>query len=85
MLADRLNDLYGVLNGVDPQIWNPKKDFLIVANYSITTVAAGKAKCKTALQEITGLEKKEDALLFCLNKSLKTIFKMKNQIYGFRN
>ena len=62
LLADRLNDLYGVLNGVDPQIWNPKKDSLIAANYSITTVAAGKAKCKTALQEMTGLAKKEDAL-----------------------
>ena len=32
LLVDRHNDLYGVLNGVDPQIWNPKKDSLIAAN-----------------------------------------------------
>lgn len=64
LLADRHNDLYGVLNGVDPQIWNPKKDTLIEANYSSTTVATGKAECKIALQQMMGLAKKEDALLF---------------------
>ncbi|MBK2111974.1 glycogen synthase GlgA [Francisella tularensis subsp. novicida FSC159] len=64
LLADRHNDLYGVLNGVDPQIWNPKKDSLIATNYSSTTVATGKAKCKLALQQMMGLAEKEDALLF---------------------
>ncbi|MBK2357151.1 glycogen synthase GlgA [Francisella hispaniensis] len=64
LLADRHNDLYGVLNGVDPQIWNPKRDTLIEANYSSTTVATGKAECKIALQQMMGLAKKEDALLF---------------------
>ncbi|MDE4971901.1 starch synthase, partial [Francisella tularensis subsp. holarctica] len=64
LLADRHNDLYGVLNGVDPQIWNPKKDSLIATNYSSTTVATGKAKCKLALQLMIGLAEKEDALLF---------------------
>ncbi|XSZ47407.1 hypothetical protein ACP8HZ_01205 [Francisella noatunensis] len=48
----------GVLNGVDPQVWNPKKDTLIEANYSVTTANVGKAKCKTALQAMTGLAKK---------------------------
>ncbi|MEY8701586.1 glycosyltransferase, partial [Francisella philomiragia] len=64
LLADRHNDLYGVLNGVDPQVWNPKKDTLIEANYSVTTANVGKAKCKTALQKMTGLAKKEDAVVF---------------------
>ncbi|MFC4892010.1 glycogen synthase GlgA [Pseudofrancisella aestuarii] len=64
LLSNRKYDLYGILNGVDPKVWNPIKDPYIDANYSSTTIAAGKLKCKTALQQMTGLKVQNDAPLF---------------------
>ncbi|MBF0555111.1 MAG: glycogen synthase GlgA [Nitrospirae bacterium] len=54
VLMDRAADLYGVLNGVDYEHWNPETDSLIAANYSIDNLA-GKALCKADLQRIFGL------------------------------
>jgi starch synthase len=54
MLKDRSADLYGVLNGIDDNIWNPAVDKLIPANYT-PDKPAGKTKCKTALRKKAGL------------------------------
>ncbi|AXH33533.1 glycogen synthase GlgA [Francisella opportunistica] len=64
LLSKRKHDLYGVLNGVDPKVWNPKIDPFIEANYTITTVAAQKLECKTALQKMVGLKVQNEAPLF---------------------
>ena len=50
VLKDRKNDLFGVLNGIDYDIWNPAIDNLIPANYTPEKLM-GKAKCKTALRK----------------------------------
>lgn len=34
LLASRKNDLYGILNGVDYDVWNPETDTYLQANYS---------------------------------------------------
>jgi starch synthase len=49
LLRHRSPDLFGVLNGMDYQTWNPETDELIEANYSQRALA-GKAKNKIALQ-----------------------------------
>lgn len=54
VLADREQDLTGILNGCDYQHWNPYRDKLLPAKYSPKRMA-GKAKCKTALQQRMGL------------------------------
>lgn len=46
--------LGGILNGISDE-WNPAEDPHIVANYNITTMKEGKAKCKAALQNMLGL------------------------------
>lgn len=65
LLRDRGGALSGVLNGVDPAIWNPEHDALIAASYSADKLA-GKAKCKAALQATMGLEVVADKPLFAV-------------------
>jgi starch synthase len=50
VLRQRRQDLYGVLNGIDYSIWNPKKDPRIPANYGGENLK-GKALCKRGLEE----------------------------------
>lgn len=50
VLRQRRQDLYGVLNGIDYSIWNPKKDADIPANFTAENLK-GKAACKRALEE----------------------------------
>lgn len=51
----RAGDLYGILNGVDYEEWNPVKDPLIAPNNFSAKDLKGKAKAKKALQSEMGL------------------------------
>ncbi len=53
ILRKRSKDLYGIINGIDYDGWNPEKDTFIPANYSIDDLS-GKAKCKKSLQKECG-------------------------------
>ena len=55
VLATRKTDLYGVLNGVDYEEWNPGTDILIPENYNAADLA-GKPICKKALVKNFGLK-----------------------------
>jgi starch synthase len=59
VIKDRENDLFGVLNGIDYDIWNPETDPYIAANYSINDLS-GKAECKRDLQRAFGLPERPD-------------------------
>jgi starch synthase len=48
ILAMRKSDLYGILNGVDYEEWNPEEDKYIAAHYSSTDLN-GKQTCKEDL------------------------------------
>ncbi len=50
ILKANQSKLFGILNGVDYSIWNPKTDRLIPANYSIDDLH-GKSICKTNIQQ----------------------------------
>ena len=51
--------LCGILNGIDYHYYDPKNDPAIAAKFSVRSMA-GKAACKKALQEETGLPVRED-------------------------
>ncbi len=51
VLRSRSDQLHGIVNGVDYSAWNPATDQNLPENYSVDNWAAGKAKCKAALQE----------------------------------
>jgi starch synthase len=54
VLAARRADLRGILNGIDVEEWNPARDPHLPSPFDRRRLA-GKARCKTALQEEVGL------------------------------
>jgi starch synthase len=61
-LRARADDLMGILNGIDAEEWNPKKDALIPAHFAPEDMS-GKAKCKASLQAEAGLAVRQDVPL----------------------
>jgi starch synthase len=59
VIRDRERDLFGILNGIDYDIWNPETDPYIAANYS-TEDLSGKAICKQDLQKVFNLPQRPD-------------------------
>ena len=55
VLSDRSSDLYGIINGIDYDVWNPEADKLIPANYSPEDLG-GKLKNKEELMEECGFK-----------------------------
>jgi starch synthase len=54
LLRSRASDLYGILNGVDYDEWNPEIDSYIAANYTASDLG-GKIDCKRDLLQAFGL------------------------------
>lgn len=50
VLAENRDRLFGIVNGVDYDVWNPAVDRYIPARYDLDTIAEGKPACKKALQ-----------------------------------
>ncbi|MET0334263.1 MAG: glycogen synthase GlgA [Rhizobacter sp.] len=63
MLRARGENLHGILNGIDTQVWNPATDALIPARFDAASLD-DKALDKRALQTELGLARTGDALLF---------------------
>src|SRR5437899_6594524 len=59
-MGDRLT---GILNGIQPVLWNPETDPEITGNYSRDDLA-GKRRCKAALQRSYGLAPRAHTPLF---------------------
>jgi starch synthase len=62
-LEERCNRLFGIVNGVDYQVWNPGTDTHLAARYDVNTVAERKRLCKDALQKRFGLAQQPRAPL----------------------
>ena len=58
-LSQRHNDVFGILNGADYEVWSPETDHFIPAHYSASDLS-GKAACKRELQRRCGLEERAD-------------------------
>jgi starch synthase len=60
VVRNRQSDLFGILNGVDYDEWNPETDPFIASQYSQKDLT-GKALCKRHLQQIFGLAEEPEA------------------------
>ena len=58
--------LRGIVNGIDVDIWNPKTDSLLPANYDVNDAIEQKKACKKTLQENLGLEDNQDKMVIGL-------------------
>lgn len=62
LLAERRAVLYGILNGIDYEEWNPETDRNVEVNYSVKTIAK-RSENKTLLQRKFNLPENEDSFL----------------------
>jgi starch synthase len=69
LLRARAGALSGILNAVDESVWNPSHDALIPATYDARK-PAGKALCKSVVQQELGLAVQGDAPVFGVVSSL---------------
>lgn len=63
LLRTRANSLTGILNGVDPRVWDPRHDPVLPRPYCVEDAASGKPVAKMALQRRLGLVDRHDAPL----------------------
>ena len=59
LIKARNVDVYGIVNGVDYDTWNPAKDKHLATKYSITNLR-GKASNKAVLRKVSNLPQKKD-------------------------
>jgi starch synthase len=60
LLRSRAESLYGIVNGIDVDVYNPKTDALIFENYGAENFEKGKTANKLALQKKCGLAENAD-------------------------
>ena len=63
ILRYRREDLWGITNGIDVEVWNPETDPLIPVNYSAKAWKRAKAHNKAELQKELGLEEDKNKCL----------------------
>ncbi|MEI7566727.1 MAG: glycogen synthase GlgA [Opitutaceae bacterium] len=63
VIATRLDDLHGLLNGIDTAVWNPATDQCLPARYSATNLK-GKAICRAELLKEFGWSAKFKGPIF---------------------
>ncbi len=73
LLQSRDDDLHGILNGIDTELWNPATDPHLAAHYDASDPFAGKRANKLAAQQAFGLRPDPDAPLFCVVSRLVTM------------
>lgn len=66
MVRTRLNDLAGILNGIDTNLWNPATDTKLEENFDPRTFEERRIANKRALQRSLGLPEREDVLVIGL-------------------
>lgn len=63
LMREKSDKLYGILNGIDTEVYNPQTDTYIRAQFNEKDVVRQKAKNKAALQDEMGLEQNPEAML----------------------
>lgn len=63
LIGTRVNDLYGILNGIDYDLWNPETDPLIVSNFNASNFVEKRPPNKRQLQIDSNLPVRPDVPL----------------------
>jgi len=60
LIRTRINDLHGILNGLDTDLWNPETDPLLISNYNAENFVEKRPPNKRQLQLDAGLEVRDN-------------------------
>jgi starch synthase len=63
LIRTRQQDLYGILNGIDTDLWNPATDAKLVQNFDADNFEEKRIENKRHLQQVLGLEVRDDVML----------------------
>ncbi|KAJ0984467.1 hypothetical protein J5N97_002823 [Dioscorea zingiberensis] len=63
LISPHLHKFHGILNGIDPDIWDPYNDNFIPVNYTSENVVEGKKAAKVTLQQKLGLSQSDQPLV----------------------
>lgn len=63
LMNARIDSLYGIVNGIDYEEFNPETDPHIETSYTVKNAVAGKRKNKLALQKMLGLPVRDDVFM----------------------
>jgi len=63
VVALRVDDLFGLINGIDPAVWNPVSDEHLPSRYSAGNLA-GKAVCRAEMLKRLGLQPTDTAPVY---------------------
>jgi starch synthase len=64
LIASRVDSLHGIVNGIDPDVWNPETDPMIARNFGMATMK-NRAANRAAVVEHFGLDD-DDGPIFCV-------------------
>ncbi|CAO2176168.1 unnamed protein product [Urochloa humidicola] len=67
-IAPHLGKFYGILNGIDQDIWDPYSDNFIPVHYTPENVVEGKKAAKKALQQKFGLQQNDVPLVGIISR-----------------
>ena len=89
VLRMRKRDLYGIVNGIDTALWDPKTDKALTLNYDLRSIGKGKAANKAAIQRELGLREDPNAFVVAMvsrltgQKGIQLILESMNEIMGW--
>lgn len=63
LLREKAYKTCGILNGIDVDVYDPKTDPFLAANYDVNTFTTGKPACKKALRTLFQLEENDQPIL----------------------
>ncbi len=66
VLSARADQVFGIINGIDPNVWNPSTDPKLAGNYGIDNWRTGKLENKRSLQQQYHLDPSDDVPLIGL-------------------
>lgn len=72
VLAWRRDDIIGIVNGIDTDVYDPSRDDLIAKKYDISNYRRAKKGNKKALQKETGMPEDENAFTIAIISRLTT-------------
>lgn len=89
VLQLRSQDLYGIVNGIDVESWNPKLDSTLTQTFDSKTLVEGKQLNKLALQKDLGLRQDKEVMMVAMvsrltdQKGVGLLLQSLNDIMGW--